>query len=514
MANKLQLSATLLNTCVTLNTWQSVDDPESKQPLADDLSFLADLERGLDVEAPEGLDFEAPEADLDRGFDFGAPEADLDRGLDLGAPEDPDFEAPEKDAGGVSSRRRRPLLDLFPPTPAEVLPPTPIEHPTSQHATGPAASPAPRRRLPAAQAARPRPDARRSVLAYEAFYGLNETPFSLASDPKFLYHSASHDRAAQEILSAIVRRDAVVMLTGEMGSGKTTLCRAVGEEIDRRTFTAFVLDPFVGIEDLLKSVLIDFGVVSRADVAGGRLSEATRYELTIALKEFLLSLVPLNGFAVIFIDEAQSLSPEMLDQVRGLSDIESDKSLMQIVLVGQPALVNTLRRQELNRFDQRVSVRCALGPLAEAETASYVSHRLAVAGGGQSRVEFDDDAFTLIYDLTRGLPRLVNRLCDRVLALGYEQSADLIDAVMVEAAARDIDLIAPEGPSAKMMRLGVGAALLVVLTLLGAGAATLVFRAQLGRAVAAWQAVPPPPPPPALTVVGPIESVAEPVPPR
>jgi general secretion pathway protein A len=442
-----------------------VDDPESGQPFADDLSFLDDLDRGLDVSGPAQP----------------RPRADP---------------RPHSEPATSVTSRQRPLLDLFPTTSAE--------RPPSADGT---ALPPPRRHPWAVGSSRPRTDAPLTALTYETFYGLHEAPFSLASDPKFLYHSTSHDRAAQDILSAIVRRDSIIVLTGDMGSGKTTLCRAVGEQIDRRTFTAFVVDPFIGIEDLLKSVLVDFGVISRADLARGRLSDATQSELMIALKEFLLSLVPLNGFAVVFIDEAQNLSPEMLEHVRGIADIEIDKRLIQFVIVAQPGFLKTLRRPELKRFAERVSVRCDLGPLAEDEISGYVFHRLAVAGGGPSLVEVDDDAFTLMYDLTHGLPRLVNRLCERVLAIGYEQSESLIDAAMVEAAARDVGLIEPEGPSAKMMRVGLGAAVFVVLTLVGAGAATLVFRPQIRRTVAQWQALPPPPPPPALAVVGPIEPI-------
>jgi general secretion pathway protein A len=409
-------------------------DPESGQPLADDLSFLDDLDRGLDVSVPA------------------QPRTRADA-------------RPHSETASSITSRQRPLLDLFPTTSAE--------GPASPDGT---ALPPPRHHPWALGSSRPRPDAPLAALSYEGFYGLNEAPFSLASDPKFLYHSTSHDRAAQDVLSAIVRRDSIIVLTGDTGSGKTTLCRAVGEQIDRRTFTAFVVDPFIGIEDLLKSVLVDFGVISRADLAGGRLSHASESELMIALKEFLLSLVPLNGFAVVFIDEAQNLSPEMLERA------------------------------------ERVSVRCELGPLTEDEISRYVFHRLAVAGGGQSLVEFDADAFTLIYDLTRGLPRLVNRICDRALALGYEESETLIETAMIETAAHDVGLVEPEGASAKMMRLGLGAVVFVVLTLVGAGAATLVFRGQLRRTVAQWQALPPSPPPPAPAVVGPIEPV--PGPPR
>jgi general secretion pathway protein A len=425
-----------------------VDDPESRQPLADDLS---------------------------------------------------------SDAASSSSSRRRPLLDLFPPASAE----------RSASPAGTTLAP-PRHHPRAVGSSRPRTDAAHATPTYEAFYGVDEAPFSHASDPKFLYHSASHDRAAQDVLSAIVRRDSIIVLTGDMGSGKTTLCRAVGEQIDRRTFTAFVVDPFIGLEDLLTSILIDFGVISRADLAGGPLSDASGSELMIALREFLLSLVPLNGFAVVFIDEAQNLTPEMLEHVRAIADIEADRRLIQLVIVAQPSLLETLERPELKRFVERVSVRCELGPLTEDEISGYVYHRLAVAGGGPSSVEFDADALTLIHGVTRGLPRLVNRLCDRVLAIGYEESTTLIDAEMVEAAARDADLIEPETPSARMRRLGLGAAVFLVLTLVGAGAATLVFRPQIRRIVAQWQALPPPPPPPAPAVVGPIEPVPGPAdtPPR
>jgi type II secretory pathway predicted ATPase ExeA len=407
--------------------------------------------------------------------------------LDVGAPAQPTTRPDPRPRSGAASSiasRRRPLLDLFPPASAGL--------PASPDGT---ALPPPPLHRGTAGSSRPRHNAPHAALTYEAFYGLNEVPFSLAADPKFLYHSRSHDRAAQDVLSAIVRRDSIIVLTGDMGSGKTTLCRAVGEQIDRRTFTAFVVDPFIGLEDLLTSILIDFGVISRADLAGGPLSDASGSELMIALREFLLSLVPLNGFAVVFIDEAQNLTPEMLEHVRAIADIEGDKRLIEFVIVAQPSLLKTLERPELKRFAERVSVRCDLGPLAEDEIGGYVFHRLAVAGGGPSIVEFDDDAFTLIGDVTS------------VLACGFEESTTLIDAEMVEAAARDADLIEPEAPSAKMMRLGFGAAVFVVLTLVGAGAATLVFRPQIRRTVAQWQALPPPPPPPAPAVVGPIEPV-------
>jgi general secretion pathway protein A len=306
------------------------------------------------------------------------------------------------------------------------------------------------------------------------------------------------------MLAAIERRDGSVVLTGEAGSGKTTLCRLVIDELDARTFTSLVLDSFVTIEDLLKRVLIDFGVISHADLAGGRLSVASSQALTIALKEFLQSLVPLNAFAVIFVDDAHNLATEILAQVRRLSALERDKQLIQLVLVGEPALLTRLGRPDAHQFGERQTVRCSLGPLTEDEIAGYVIHRLVVSGGGPSRVEFDGGALTMIYQNSRGIPRLVNRICDRALTLGYEQSASVINAALVEAAAHDLDLITPQASSARAWRLGVAAVALAGLMLLGASAATWVFDTRVQRVVRAWQAIPSLPAPPSPRMVRPV----------
>jgi general secretion pathway protein A len=374
--------------------------------------------------------------------------------------------------------------ELATPSPAPLPdPPTPTPHPIPQAPSTPyfPAWRAPAREVPTT----PIPQGGR-VLTYETFYGLREKPFGSGSDSRFSYHSAAHDRAAQELLVSIRRRDRLAILTGDVGTGKTMLCRALHDRIDRRTFTSFATDPFVTLEDLLKAILIDFGVISRADVGGDRLAAATREELTVALHEFLLSLVQINGFAVVFVDDAQTLSPEMIAQVQGIAD--TNQALVGIVLIGQPELLRKIGPQKLTSGAGRVSVHARLDPLAKDEIAGYVVHRLAVGGAGPSRIEFNDAALALVYEVSRGVPQLVNLVCERALARGFEDSASLIDAPLVASAARDLDLPAPEPGRQKAMNRLLTAVALVGLVLIGAA----VFRAQLTRAIASWTARPAP----------------------
>ena len=469
-------------------------DDQSDRPLGDDLSFLADLDRGLDMD--RGLDHDAPYESSERSPDW--PVRPIASGSERSKPLTGRPEHHTDRPETHPTRRRRPLLELFQPGPVEDTAPLP---PISARPRVPVAAPTrvgPSRPRLAAPGARP---------TYEVFYGVNEEPFNLTPDSRFLYHSTAHDRAAHEMLAAIERRDGAVMLIGAAGSGKTTLCRLVIDELDFRTFTSIVPDSFVTIEELLKSVLLDFGVISRADLAGGRLSDASQYELTIALKEFLLSLMPLGAFAVIFVDDAQNLSAETLEQVRRLADLERDKQLIQLVLVGEPSLLTRLARPDAHQVEERVTTRFDLEALTEDEIAGYVLHRLVVSGEGPSRVEFDTGAFTLIYELSRGNPRLVNRICDRVLTLGYQQSASVIDAALVQTAASDLALMSPAPSVARAWRVGAAAAALVGLMLLGAVAATFVYSTRMQRVVAAWQAIPPAPPPPSPRMVRPADRV-------
>src|SRR5919107_5306325 len=179
---------------------------------------------------------------------------------------------------------------------------------------------------------------------YEEYYGFTEKPFSLTPDPKYLFKSASHANAFELLQYAIRRREGFVVITGDIGTGKTTLCRALLEQIDRKTFTALVLNPFLSEEDLLRLILQYFGVVSRDEIKRGRLSGVSKQELIETLNEFLLSLLPLGATAVLIIDEAQNLPRPVLEHIRILSNLETDKEkLLQIVLVGQMNLREVLR---------------------------------------------------------------------------------------------------------------------------------------------------------------------------
>src|ERR671915_367245 len=215
--------------------------------------------------------------------------------------------------------------------------------------------------------------ARDEYAMYEEYYGFVEKPFSLTPDPKYLYKSESHANAFDLLQYAIRRREGFVVVTGDIGTGKTTLCRAILEQLDRKTFTALVLNPFISEEDLLRLILQDFGVVSRDEMKRGRLAGVTKQELIDTLNEFLLSLLPLRAGALLIIDEAQNLPHQTLEQIRILSNLETDKEkLLQIVLVGQPNLKELLRSPALRQLDQRISIRFELNPLTLDETAAYI----------------------------------------------------------------------------------------------------------------------------------------------
>jgi type II secretory pathway predicted ATPase ExeA/cell division septation protein DedD len=275
-------------------------------------------------------------------------------------------------------------------------------------------------------------------LTYESFYGLREKPFSLSADPRFLFKSPAHAPAFDSLLAGIRRREGLIVLTGEIGTGKTTLCRAVLQHLDRRTFAAFVPDPFVSREDLLKTLLVDFGVISIGDLTRGRFNGASRSELSYPLYEFLDSLVPLQAFAVLVIDETQNLSLPLLEEIRILSELERREKLLQVVLVGQPELRSNLTLPEMRQVDQRVSVRCELTALDVEGVAGYINHRLMVAGPGERMVEFSQAAIEAVYEGSGGVPRVINRLCDRALERAHAAQSRHIEAPFVWDAISDL----------------------------------------------------------------------------
>jgi type II secretory pathway predicted ATPase ExeA len=292
---------------------------------------------------------------------------------------------------------------------------------------------------------------RSTALTYEAFYGLKEKPFSLSSDSRFFYQSRSHAPAFEDLLAGIRRRESLCALTGDIGTGKTTLCRAVLQNLDRKTFSAFVPDPFASREDLLKVLLMDFGVLSVDDLTSGRLKGASRTELSYLLYEFLDTLTPLQAFAVVIIDEAQNLSVPLLEEIRILSDSDGRERQLQVVLVGQLELGQKLKLPEMRQVDQRLSVHATLEPLGSDGVAGYVAHRLQVAGGSPDRVRLSADAVEAVYRLSGGVPRLINRICDRALYQGYLRRANEIDVEIVRAAMPGEDVpVATPPPVAAM----------------------------------------------------------------
>ncbi len=278
---------------------------------------------------------------------------------------------------------------------------------------------------------------------YENYYGFSEKPFSLTPDPKYLYRSQSHGNAFDLLQYAIRRREGFVVVTGDIGTGKTTLCRALLEQIDRTTFTALVLNPFLTEEDLLKRILQDFGVISREEVKTGRMANVTKQELIETLYDFLLSLIPLKASAVLIIDEAQNLPLPVLEQIRILSNLETDKEkLLQIILVGQLNLQTLLRSPEMRQLDQRVSIRYELKPLDGETVAAYVAHRLTIAGGGGA-VSFTAKALQQVHRWSGGIPRLINLICDRALLAAFSVRASRVTPEMVTHAAESLDVQTP-----------------------------------------------------------------------
>jgi general secretion pathway protein A len=308
---------------------------------------------------------------------------------------------------------------------------------------------------------------------HEEYFGFSEKPFSLTPDPKYLYKSESHASAFDLLQYAIRRREGFMVVTGDIGTGKTTLCRAILEHLDRKTFTALVLNPFLSEEDLLRLILQDFGVVSREEMKRGRLAGVSKQELIDTLNDFLLSLLPLRAGALLIIDEAQNLPRQVLEQIRILSNLETDKEkLLQIVLVGQLNLKDLLRSPDLRQLDQRISIRYELKPLTREETSAYIAHRLTIAGGG-AVVSFAPRALDLVHKFTDGIPRLINLVCDRALLGGYSARTNRITPEIVKAATSGLDL-AP-GPASMfgwvrqhVTAFAAGAAVMAAISIAGA----------------------------------------------
>ena len=273
---------------------------------------------------------------------------------------------------------------------------------------------------------------------YEAFYGLRERPFAISTDPKFLFLSAAHQKAYQELLTGLQRKESILLLTGEAGTGKTTLCRALVRALGERTFSAIVLNPYMTGAEVLKMILREFGLISGEDLRVGALARADSPQLMDALEGFLLSLRSIQAKAVVIADEAQSLAPAVLDQIRLLTGLERNgEPLVQVILGGQPPLLETLKKENMYALNERISRRVHLAPLLDHEVHAYIEHRLSIAGSSDA-VRFDDEAIELVADFSRGLPRRVNLLCDRALYEGRLENANVISGEMLKRAARSL----------------------------------------------------------------------------
>ena len=279
-----------------------------------------------------------------------------------------------------------------------------------------------------------------AALTYEPHFGLREKPFGLSPDPRFFFSQSSHGEAFDTLLTGIRRREGIMALTGEVGTGKTTVCRAVLEALDRKTFAAFVPDPFLSRKDLLKTLLVDFGVCSVDDIRSGRLRGASRTDLSYPLYDFLRALQPLQAFAVVMIDEAQHLPSQLLEEIRVLSDLEQHhQKLLQVLLVGQPELQARLDTIDLRPLTQRLSVQCELRPLARNEVSPYIAHRLRIAGS-HGPVQFTDAALDQVYAASGGIPRVINLVCDRALFRAARANTSVVDVQHVLGTGNDFKL--------------------------------------------------------------------------
>jgi type II secretory pathway predicted ATPase ExeA len=260
---------------------------------------------------------------------------------------------------------------------------------------------------------------------YHSFFGLHEDPFSITPNPRFLFRSQSHQEALGYLLHGIEERQGFIAITGEVGTGKTLLCRTLLDFVGDNVCTALILNSFMSELDLLRSINEDFGISP---------SGATRKELIDTLHGYLIQEFGVGRNAVLIIDEAQNLAPPVLQQMRMLSNLETERGkLLQIVLVGQPELRQQLARPDLRQLNQRIAVRYHLRPLNRQETEDYVYHRLVVAGSG-GRVQFSRGALAVISRLSSGIPRKINLLCDRAMLAAYVDGSHRINTKHIRQA--------------------------------------------------------------------------------
>ncbi len=247
---------------------------------------------------------------------------------------------------------------------------------------------------------------------YLSFFHLKEAPFNLTPDPRFLFMSRSHREAFDHLLFGIHQRRGFIEVVGGVGTGKTTLCRALLEELEGKVSTALIFNTFLSEIELLKAINDEFGI----DSSGG-----SRKELIDVLNRFLIDQLARGGNACLILDECQNLQVPVLEQIRVLSNLETEnEKLLQIVMVGQPEFHDLLKTPPLKPLDERIHVRSFLESLTEEDTRAYISHRLTVAGS-RGDIVFTEGALQAIYEYSQGIPRRINTVCDRCLIIAYSQ---------------------------------------------------------------------------------------------
>jgi general secretion pathway protein A len=268
---------------------------------------------------------------------------------------------------------------------------------------------------------------------YADYFGLKENPFSLSPEPRYLFLSEQHRDALNCLIYGIKEKKGFVLLSGDIGMGKTTICRSLLASLDDSMETALIFNTAVSDLDLLETILGEYGVDIKDE-------SRTKKKYIDILNDFLLKNFASGKTAVLLIDEAQNLSHGVLEQIRMLSNLETEtEKLLQIILIGQPEINNNLMLPALRQLNERITVRYDLKPLSPSEVREYINHRLKVADGPGS-LHFTRGAFSLIYYFSEGIPRRINALCDRALLIAYTKEITKIDRKIVKLAVHDIGI--------------------------------------------------------------------------